>query len=92
MIYVSNESDLLNLKPTHMISDNDSVDSFDGVEFHLYLFANPKSGSQKAKRYTDIGFTNCSINLGNNMRANIHVYNVIDKADRTNGLKKMAKK
>jgi hypothetical protein len=72
--------------------DNDSVDSFDGVEFHLYLFANPKSGSQKAKRYTDIGFSNCTINLGNNMRANTHVYNVIDKDDRTKGLKRLAKR
>jgi hypothetical protein len=34
------------------VLDNDSVDSFEGVEFHLYLFANPRSGSQKAKRFT----------------------------------------
>jgi hypothetical protein len=36
--------------------DLGSNDSFDGVEFHLYLFANPRSGSQKAKRYVDLGF------------------------------------
>jgi hypothetical protein len=68
------------------------VDSFEGVEFHLYLFANPKSGSQKAKKFTEIGFSDCSVNLGNNMRAHTHVYNVIDPGDRTKGLKRMAKR
>ena len=91
-ILSSHESDIMNLKPSNLIADADSTDSFDGVEFHLYLFANPKSGSQKAKRYTDIGFTNCTINLGNNMRAITHVYNVIDKEERTKGLKKMGKR
>ena len=47
-----------------MPDDMSTCDSFDGVEFHLYLFANPRSGSQKAKKYTELGFTNCTVNLG----------------------------
>lgn len=39
--------------------DLQTVDSFVGVEFHLYLFANPRSGGQKAKKYTQLGFVNC---------------------------------
>ncbi len=73
-------------------NDNDSIDSFDGVEFHLYLFANPRSGSQKAKRYTTLGFQNCTIDLGQNMRAITHVFNVVDPADCSRGLKKLAKR
>lgn len=72
--------------------DLGSVDSFDGVEFHLYLFANPRSGSQKAKRYMDLGFQNCTVDLGQNMRATTHVYNVVDSEHRTKGLKKLAKR
>jgi hypothetical protein len=72
--------------------DLGSNDSFDGVEFHLYLFANPRSGSQKAKRYTELGFSNCTIDLGQNMRATTHVYNVVDPEHRTKGLKKLAKR
>ena len=83
---------MFNSSGYRLSDDLGSVDSFDGVEFHLYLFANPKSGSQKAKRYTDLGFQNCTVNLGLNMRAVTHVYNVIDRNDCNKGLKKLAKR
>lgn len=71
----------------------DMIDpSFLGVEFHLYLFANPRSGSNKAKKYTTLGFANCTINLGQNMRAITHVYNIIDPEDRMKGFIRIARR
>ena len=91
-LIINRSADLL-LQPSKLISDdNSSIDSFDGVEFHLYLFANPLSGSQKAKRYTQLGFSNCTVDLGQNMRAITHVFNVIDKNDCQRGLKKLGKR
>jgi Diacylglycerol kinase catalytic domain len=66
--------------------------SFVGVEFHLYLFANPRSGSRKAEKFTTLGFSNCTVNLGQNMRAVTHVYNVVDPEDCDKGLLRIARR
>jgi len=40
----------------------------------------------------DLGFQNATVDLGQNMRATTHVYNVVDQEHRTKGLKKLAKR
>jgi hypothetical protein len=67
-------------------------DSFIGEEYFLYLFANPRSGSQKAKFYTDLGFENCTVDLGENRRAKTFVFNVVDPEDCSKGLRRLARK
>lgn len=58
--------------------------------FYVFLFANPKSGSQKAKRFLDPAFSRSEVELKETLTAYVKIFNVIDFEDCEKGLKQIA--
>ncbi len=68
-----------------------SSSSFIETEYHVFMLANPKSGSQEATKYTGLDFVNCTIPLTRGKHVVLHVYNLTNSAERNRCFKKMAK-
>jgi len=45
----------------------------------MFLFANPRSGSQQAARYTNLEFDNCEVMLSKKESARVYVYDLTDQ-------------
>ncbi len=61
------------------------------TEYHVFLLANPRSGSQEATRYTGLDFQNCSISFGDHVQSVLHVYNLVSADQRKKCFKKIVK-
>lgn len=64
--------------------------SFIEAEYHVFLLANPRSGSQEATRYTGLDFVNCTIPIDKNVQSVLHVYDLTNASERRRCFKKMA--
>ena len=64
--------------------------SFIENEFHVFLLANPRSGSHEATRYTGLDFVNCTIPLDKGVHVILHVYNLVEADERRRCFRKMA--
>jgi len=64
--------------------------SFIETEYHVFLLANPRSGSREATRYTGLDFINCTIPLDKNVHAFLNVFNLTSADERRRCFRKMA--
>jgi hypothetical protein len=70
--------------------DQERSNSFVETEYHVFLLANPRSGSREATRYTGLDFMNCTIPLDKGVHSVLNVYNLTEPEDRRRCFKKMA--
>ena len=82
---------ILNLIEEEKDNSGSRSSSFIETEYHIYLLANPKIGSQEAKRYTDLEFQNCTIPFDDGVQAVLYVYNLVDAKHRKKCFKKIVK-
>jgi len=61
------------------------------TEYDVFLFANPRSGGNKAKKYIKMDFDYCHMSLEDGSLARLAIYNVIDPDALKRGVKKLRK-
>lgn len=61
-------------------------------EFEVFLFANPRSGSNHAKRYVELDFDICQMEIGDKKDiVRLYVYDITNPERILNGYKLLAK-